>query len=172
MTQDSKICVGAITGSYGVRGEARIKSFCADPEAIQTYGPLTTEDGSQSFEIRITRSVKGGYAVRLTGLTQKEQADALKGTRLYVDRDKLPSLPDDEFYHTDLIGLDIYDTGGARLGRLTAIHDHGAGDLLEITGPNFENAILLPFTQKAVPTIDLGAGRIIIDPPEGVIPTS
>ena len=96
------------------------------------------------------------------------EADALKGVSLYVAKSKLPSLPDDEFYHADLIGLDAFDTGGKLLGRVQAVHNHGAGDLLEITGPGLKTALLLPFTLLAVPTVDLSAGRIIVDPPEGL----
>ena len=87
---------------------------------------------------------------------------------LFVDRDKLPNLPDDEFYHADLIGLDVYDTGGEKLGRVNAVHDHGAGDMLEIMGNGLQGGVLLPFTRTAVPTVDLTAGRIITDPPRGI----
>ncbi|WP_172328577.1 ribosome maturation factor RimM [Mangrovicoccus sp. HB161399] len=161
-------CVGAIAGSFGVRGEVRLKSFCADPEAIADYAPLTTEDGSRSFTVKITRPIKNGLAARLGGISTKEAADALKGVRLYAPRDRLPSLPDDEFYHADLIGLEVVDTGGTRLGRVRAVYDHGAGDLLEIHGPGLKGGVLLPFTREAVPTVDLAAGRIIADPPAGL----
>ncbi len=167
---ESRICVGAIAGAFGVTGEVRLKSFCAEPEDIATYGPLWTEDGARSFTIEITRAVKNGFAATLSGVASKEAADALKGLRLYADRDALPSLPDDEFYHADLIGLEVVDTGGRVLGRVTAVHNHGAGDLLEISGPGLKTAALLPFTRAAVPTVDLAAHRIVADPPEGVFP--
>ena len=163
-----RVCVGAIAGSFGVKGEVRLKSFCADPEAIASYGALSSEDGAQTWDVRLTHPVKAGFAARLSGVTRKEAADALKGTRLYVDRDRLPHLPDDEFYHTDLIGLTVVDTGGATLGRVKAVLNHGAGDLLEIAGKNLKQPVLLPFTQVAVPTVDLTAGRLIADPPEGL----
>jgi 16S rRNA processing protein RimM len=92
----------------------------------------------------------------------------LRGTALYADRSVLPNLPDDEFYHADLIGLEVYDTGGERIGKVTAVHDHGAGDLLEVSGKGLKTPALLPFTKEAVPTVDLQAGRIIADPPAGV----
>ena len=168
MVQD-RICVGVITGSFGVRGEARIKSFCAEPSAIADYSPLLDEAGN-SHSLTITRPVKGGFGVRLSGVKTKEQADAMKGVKLYTDRNDLPVLPDDEYYHADLIGLVVYDTGGVKIGRVSAMHDHGAGDLLEIDGPNLKGGILLPFTLAAVPTVDLGFGRIVIDPPDGVMP--
>ncbi|MBD0866039.1 MAG: 16S rRNA processing protein RimM [Rhodobacteraceae bacterium] len=163
-----RVCVGAIVGSYGVWGEVRLKSFCASPEDIVAYNPLTTEDVSQSFSLKITRTIKNGFAVRLTGVGTKEQADALKGTRLYAERALLPSLPDDEFYYADLIGLDVVDTSGTLLGRVKAVQNHGADDLLEIHGPGFRNTMLLPFTRAMVPTVDIRAGRIVTDPPEGL----
>ncbi len=163
-----RICVGAIAGSFGVQGEVRLKSFCADPAAIAAYGPLFTEDGTQSYTIKLTRAVSGGLAARIAGVATKEQADALRGVSLYVDRAKLPHLPDDEFYHTDLIGLAAHDTGGALIGTVQAVHNHGAGDLLEIVGAGLKTALLLPFTQAVVPTVDLAAKRIIVDLPEGL----
>lgn len=166
MAASDKVCVGAIAGAFGVHGEVRLKSFCADPAAIADYAPLTSEDGSRSFTVKITHAVAGGLAARMTGITTKEQADALKGATLWAERAKLPSLPDDEFYHADLIGLPVLDTGGAPLGTVHAIHNHGAGDILEILAPGQRNALLLPFTRAAVPTVDLTAGRIIVDLPD------
>jgi 16S rRNA processing protein RimM len=163
-----RICVGAIAGAFGVSGEARIKSFCAEPDAIAGYGPLTTEDGTRSFTLRLTRAVKGGFAARLSGVATREAAEALKGTRLYAPRERLPALAQDEFYHADLIGLTVLDTGGAEIGRVRAIHDHGAGDMLEVTRPG-GGMVLIPFTGAAVPTVDLARGRIVADPPEGTL---
>ena len=164
-----RVCVGAIAGSFGVAGEVRLKSFCTDPEAIASYGPLWTEDGSTSFTVKLTRAnVSGGLGVRLSGVMTKEQADALKGTSLYADRDRLPSLPDDEFYHADLIGMQAFDTGGVLLGTVRAVHNHGAGDMLEIFGPGMKVTLLVPFTMAVVPTVDIKAGRIVVDPPEGL----
>ena len=165
---DSKICVGAIGGAYGVRGELRIKSFCAVPEDIETYRPLTTEDGTKTFHLAIVRPIKNGFAARIAEITSKEEADALKGERLYATRDQLPSLPDGEYYHTDLIGLDVFDTGGVLLGRVKLVQDHGAGDLLEVQRPGSSETVLLPFTLAVVPTVDLSAGRIVADPPDGL----
>lgn len=163
-----RVCVGAVTGSFGVRGEARIKSFCADPTAIGDYGPLSSEDGSRQFNLTITRPVKGGFAVRLSGVKTKEEADALRGTRLYAPRDALPALPDDEFYHADLIGLSAVDTGGEELGQVHAVLNHGAGDLLELRKRGRKGTVLVPFTLEIVPTVDLATGRIVIDPPDGL----
>lgn len=162
------VCVGAIAGSFGVRGEVRLKSFCAEPEAIAAYGPLSDEQGKTSWDIKLSRPVKGGYAAKLSGVANKEAADALKGTRLYAPREKLPKLPDDEFYHADLIGLTVFDTGGIELGRVKAVLNHGAGDLLEVAAKGHNQPILLPFTLANVPTVDLSTGRVITDPPDGL----
>lgn len=163
-----RICVGAFAGSFGVAGEVRLKSFCAEPEAIASYGPLFTEDGAHSYNVTLTRPVAGGLGARVSGVMTKEQADALKGISLYADRARLPKLPDDEFYHSDLIGLEARDTGGVLLGRVSAVHNHGAGDLLEIAGEGLKQALLVPFTLAVVPTVDLALGRIVVDPPEGL----
>jgi 16S rRNA processing protein RimM len=163
----ARICVGAIAGAFGVKGEVRLKSFCVPPEAIADYGPLWTEDG-RSFTVALTRPVSGGLGARLSGVATREAADALRGLRLHVDRAALPALPEDEFYHADLIGLAVRDPGGAALGHVRAVLNHGAGDLLEVARPQGGEAVLVPFTRDAVPTVDLGAGCLIVDPPEGL----
>jgi 16S rRNA processing protein RimM len=160
---DDRICVGAIAGAFGVHGEVRLKSFCAEPSDIANYTPLTSEDGKRSFTVSLTRAVTGGIGARLTGIATREEAEALKGLTLWAPRDALPSLPDDEFYHADLIGLNVVDTGGQSLGRVRAIYDHGAGDILEIIGGS--DILMLPFTKAVVPTVDLAARRIVADPP-------
>ena len=161
------VCVGAIAGAFGVRGEVRLKSFCADPAAIASYGPLVTEDGARSFEVTLGPPVSNGFAARLDGIASKEAAEALKGTRLYVARARLPDPEEEEYYHADLLGLDVVDTGGARIGRIAAVLNHGATDLLEITIGDTSRTILLPFTRAVVPSVDPVAGRIVVDPPEG-----
>lgn len=163
------ICVGSVAGAYGVRGEVRLKSFCAVPEDIEGYSPLTDESGQNRYPVVLTRAIKNGFAARLGGIETKEAADTLNGLRLYARRDQLPSLPDDEFYHTDLIELEVYDTGGTLLGRVKSVQNHGATDLLELHGPGLKSTVLLPFTLEAVPTVDLDKGRIIADPPEGLL---
>jgi 16S rRNA processing protein RimM len=163
-----RICVGAIAGAYGIRGEVRVKSFCATPEDIETYRPLTSEDGARLFHLALIRPMKNGFVARVAEVATKEEADALKGTQLFATRDQLPNLPDDEFYHADLIGLEVFDTGGTPLGRVKSVMDHGAGDLLEVQRIGSSETALLPFTQRAVPTVDLASGRIVADPPEGI----
>ncbi len=164
----SRICVGAVAGAYGVRGEVRLKSFCAEPRALADYGPLWSEDGTRSFEVSLGAQVAQGFAAWLSGVQTRAQAEGLRGMRLYAERTRLPALPDDEFYHADLIGLEVFDTGGVSLGRVKAVLNHGASDLLELVKPGQAGAVLLPFTRAIVPTVDLAAGRIIADPPEGL----
>lgn len=164
MTTDL-ICIGAIAGAFGVSGEVRLKSFCSEPTDIAAYGPLRSEDGRE-FSVTLTRPVSGGLGARIKGITTKEQADALRGTSLFVPRDRLPSLPDDEYYHADLIGLSAYDTGGVMIGKVTAVYNHGAGDILEISPTGHKSALLLPFTVAIVPNVDLAAGRIVVDLPD------
>lgn len=167
-TENDLVCVGAVSGAFGVRGEVRLKSFCAIPEDIEAYSPLTDEKGQSRYPLILTRSIKNGFAARIGGIETKEQADEIKGLRLFAHRDQLPSLPDDEYYHADLIGLEVFDTGGTLLGRVKSVQNHGASDLLEIHGPGLNATVLLPFTLTAVPTVDLKKGRIIADPPEGL----
>ncbi|MEM9343251.1 MAG: ribosome maturation factor RimM [Pseudomonadota bacterium] len=162
---NTRVCVGAIAGAFGVRGEVRLKSFCAEPEAIGTYSPLWTENGARSFDVTLTGTIKNGLSARLSGIKNKEAADQLKGIRLYVDREKLPAPDEDEFYHADLIGLDVVDTGGTPLGRVKAVLNHGAGDILEVQPPSGPT-LLLPFTKETVPTVDLSAQRLVADLPE------
>lgn len=161
------VLVGALAGAFGVRGEVRLKSFCAEPAAIAEYAPLVTEDG-RSFTLRLMRPLQGAFAARLGGVATREEAEALKGLRLYAPRDRLPPLGDDEFYHADLIGMEAVDAGGAVLGRVRAVHDHGAGDVIEIVRADGGD-LLLPFTRAIVPTIDLAARRMVVDPPPDLL---
>jgi 16S rRNA processing protein RimM len=160
------VLVGALAGAFGVRGEVRLKSLCAEPAAIATYAPVVAEDG-RTFDLTLTRPLQGAFAARLTGVTTREAAEALKGTRLYAPRDRLPPLGEDEFYHADLIGMEVVDAGGAILGRVRAVHDHGAGDVIEVARPG-RAELTLPFTRAVVPTVDLASRRMIVDPPPGL----
>ena len=165
---DDRIIVGSLAGAFGVHGDVRVKSYCAEPDAIADYTPLTRSDGKIIATLVLKGMAKGALIARVDGITTKEEADALKGVDLYAARDQLPSLPDDEFYHTDLMGLTAVDTGGAELGRVKAVQTNGADDLLEIVAPGLKDTVLVPFTRAIVPTVDLAAGRVIIDPPGGL----
>jgi 16S rRNA processing protein RimM len=165
-----RVIVGTIGGSFGVHGEVRLKSFCAEPAAIADYTPLTGENGRVFAQVVLTGQLKDGFTARLDGVVTKEDADALRNVALYADRAAMPSLPDDEYYYADLIGLSVLNTGGVILGKVKHVVDHGAGDLLEIALSGQAETVLLPFTASAVPTVDLATGRIIVDPPEGLFP--
>lgn len=165
-----RVIVGSIGGAFGVHGEVRLKSYCADPQAIADYTPLYTEDGRSFAQVVLTGQLKNGFTARIDGIVTKEDADALRNVDLYAPRDVMPSLPDDEYYYADLMGLTVVDTGGVTLGTVKNVMDHGAGDLLEIIVPGQSETVLLPFTQAAVPTVDLSARRIVADPPDGLFP--
>ncbi|MGZ9808858.1 ribosome maturation factor RimM [Pseudoroseicyclus sp. H15] len=162
---DSRVIVGAVAGAFGVRGEVRLKSFCAEPEAIADYAPLVTDRGRVFPSVRLTGRTSGALTARLDGITTKDEADALKGTSLFAERSRLPALPEDEFYHADLIGLAVFDAGGEEIGSVAGVFDHGAGDLIEVKAKSGK-PLLLPFTKVVVPTVDLAAGRLVVDPPE------
>lgn len=163
-----RVIVGKIGGAFGVQGEVRLKSFCADPATISDYTPLYTADGRAFQQIVLTGQQKGGFTARIDGVITKEDADALRNVELFADRAQMPSLPDDEYYYADLIGLTVLDSGGEILGTVKNVMDHGAGDLLEIIVPGSSETILLPFTQAAIPTVDISRGRIIADPSDGL----
>ena len=165
---DEKIVVGALSGSFGVNGDVRLKSFCADPEALADYTPLTRADGVVITTIVIKGQTKGSLIARVDGITTKEDADGLRGMELFALRDQLPSLPDDEYYHSDLIGLTAFDTGGTELGRVKAVQTNGAVDLLEVISPSHKDTVLVPFSKAIVPTVDLASDRIVLDPPGGM----
>ena len=167
---ESHICVGVISGSYGVHGELRIKSFCAVPEDIEKYSPLTDEAGEREYMLAILRPITNGFSARLPEISNKEDADTLRGTKLFARREQMPSLPDDEFYHADLIGHEVYDTGGVLLGRVKTVQNHGADDLLELQLAGTSTTTFLPFTKASIPTVDLATGRIVADPPDGILP--
>ena len=161
--------LGAITGAQGLKGEVILKVFTEDPEAIAAYGPLQSEDGKVTVEIEALRPVKSGFAARLKGVRDRNAAEALKGTGLYVARDALgKAAEDDEFFHADLIGLAVEQEGKGRVGVVTAVPDFGAGDLLEIALEGRKNTVLLPFTREAVPVVDLEGRRVVVVPPEGL----
>jgi 16S rRNA processing protein RimM len=155
---------------HGLHGEVKLRSFTADPMAIREYAPLETEDGLAHFEIeelRESASKAGGYLIaRLTGVADRNAASRLNHLKLFVPRERLPAPDPDEFYHADLIGLRALGPDGRELGRVTAVHDFGAGAILEIIGDGGE--MMLPFSDAFVPAVDLAAGVIVVTPPETV----
>ena len=156
--------LGVITGAHGVRGEVKLKSFTSDPRAIARYGALEDESGARRFGCRAVGVARGLVIARLEGVDDRDQAEALKGTRLYVARDALPRPRRGEVYVADLEGLQAFDTAGRALGRIARVLNWGAGDVLEIARPDAE-PLLIPFAARMVPEVDLAAGRVVIDPP-------
>ena len=162
-----RVCVGAIAGAHGIRGSVRIKPFTDVPEDVAAYGPVSDEAGNRRFEIGI-ESIRGGMVIAtLDGVADRNAAEALKGLRLYVPKDALPEPEEDEFYHADLLGLEVVQEG-AKIGTVKAIIPAGAGDVLEIDRGPGQETLLVPFTKAAVPEINIGAGRLTVDPPRDV----
>jgi 16S rRNA processing protein RimM len=162
------VCVGVVTGPHGVTGAVRIKSFTARPEDVAAYGPLGDQSGTRWLELRLLGAAKGVVIGRFSGVDDRNRAEALRGLRLYLPRTVLPPPEEEEYYHADLMGLEAVLMDGVRLGRVRAIHDFGAGDTLEIERQDGA-PIIVPFTRTVVPVIDLESGRIVIDPPQGLL---
>ena len=162
-----KICVARIGAAHGVRGSVRLWTFTEDPFAVKDYGPLSTKDGARHFELTSAREAKDHLVVTLKGVATREEAERLNGVELYVARDRLPATEEDEYYHADLIGLAAVTTADEPLGRVIAIHNFGAGDIIEIAPPS-GTTLLLPFSNAVVPTVDLAGGRVIIALPEEI----
>lgn len=161
-----RIRVARIGAAHGIRGEVRLWSFTAEPLAVAQYGPLETEDGKRRFEIEAARPGKDFLVARLAGIDDRTAAEALRNVDLFVPRDRLPPIEEaGTFYHADLIGLAADGADGASLGTIKAIHNFGAGDLIEIELADGGEAMLLPFNETTVPTIDLKTGRIVVVPP-------
>jgi len=161
------ICVARIGAAHGVRGAVRLWTFTEDPLAVKRYGPLTTKDGTRQFEIATAREAKGHLVATLKGIATRDEAERLNGVELYIAREKLPDTDEDEYYHADLIGLAAVTTADAPLGRVVAIHNFGAGDIIEIAPPQGAT-MLLPFTNAVVPTVDLAGGKVVIELPDEI----
>jgi len=165
--QKQMILLGAIAGVHGVRGEVKVKSFTADPLAIATYGPLYDDQG-RKFELKLSQKAAKDTIViaRIDGVSDRNAAEALKGKRLYAPRDALPPIEaEDEYYASDLIGLAVEDRTGRKLGKVTAMQDYGAGDIIAISGGS-EGDFELPFADRFVPVVDLAAAKIVVDLPD------
>ncbi len=161
------ICVARIGAAHGVRGAVKLWTFTEDPLAVKAYGPLATKDGARQFEVTSAREAKGHLVATLKGISTREEAERLNGIELYVAREKLPDTDEDEYYHADLIGLAAVNAANEPLGRVIAIHNFGAGDIIEIAPPSGAT-MLLPFTNAVVPTVDVAGGRVVIELPEEI----
>ena len=160
----TKICVARIGAAHGVRGAVKLWTFTEDRFAVKDYGALLTKDGARQFEITSAREANDHLVATFKGVTTRDEAERLNGIELYISREKLPATEDDEYYHADLIGLDAVTTLNEPLGRVIAIHNFGAGDIIEIAPPAGAT-MLLPFSNAVVPTVDIAGGRVVIELP-------
>jgi len=156
---EKRVCVGAVAGAHGVRGAVKIKSFTATPEDVARYGPLEDENGERRFTLRVVGAGKGVVIGHLSGIADRNQAEAARGLRLYLPRAALPPTEEDEYYHADLIGLAAVLTDGTQVGAVRAVHDFGAGDTLEIDRPDAPS-VLVPFTRAVVPSVSTASSPI------------
>ena len=158
----SRILLGRIAGAHGIRGEVLIKTFTQAPENIGAYGPLSDASGARTFKVQGARATPKGVVARIQGVADRNAAETLKGVELYIERDRLPAAAEDEFYRADLIGLAAVDRGGQPLGEIAAMHNFGAGDLLEIRLAGSSKTELVPFTDASVPEVDIAARRVVV----------
>ena len=169
MAADRMIAVGRVAGAFGVRGEVRIAAFTEEPLALARFRELKRQDGSPGLTILSAREAKGGLICRCPGVETKEQADALRGLRLFIPREALPAPDEDEFYLADLIGLSAVTPEGETLGKVKSVQDFGAGDILEITPVEGGPTWYLAFTRETVPMVDIAAGKLVAIPPTEVL---
>ncbi|WP_310621934.1 ribosome maturation factor RimM [Flexibacterium corallicola] len=164
---DELILMAQVGAAHGIRGEVRVKPFGDDPLSFADYGKLETADGQQKFKVKRARVQKTVVVTKFEGINDRNAAEALNGTKLYIARHKLPETEDeDEFYHSDLIGLSVIDGAGEPLGKVVSLENFGAGELLEVK-PQSGGTVYFPFTKAVVPAIDLEAGKVTVIPPEG-----
>ena len=160
-----KLLMGRIGAAHGIKGEVRINSFTDEPLALKDYGPLDTNRPGLVIEIESARATSNVLVARLKGVTDRTAAEKLNGVELYIDRDKLPPAGDDDFYHSDLIGLAARLSDGTVLGEVIAIPNFGASDLIEVRDPRTGDTFLYPFTKAVVPEVHVAEGYLVIEVP-------
>lgn len=162
------VCVGKVVGAHGVRGQVKLKSFTQEPADVAAYGPLFDEAGKRRFKVALSGTPKDGvFVARLDGVDDRNAAEALKGAKLYALRAALPEPEEEEFYYADLIGLRAETDDGELFGTVTAVHDFGAGDVLELRKADGRTAHL-PFSRQVAPLVDVKGGRIVVRPPDEI----
>lgn len=163
------LLMGVIVGVHGIQGEVKIKTFSESPDTIAAYGALRSKSGTEKFKIKRHRVAKGVVVAKLIGVNDRNAAEALKGTELFLPRDRLPKLSDaEEFYHADLIGLRAEQPDGTLLGSVIALQNFGGGDMVEIEPEGGGETLFVPFTHEAVPTVSIDEGRIVVVRPEEI----
>jgi 16S rRNA processing protein RimM len=164
----NRILLGRITGPHGIRGEVSVRSFAQTAEAIGDYGALTDQSGARAFHLKVVRvTPKGAVIARIKDVTDRNAAEALAGTDLYVERDRLPPPAEGEFYHADLIGMTAVAPDGTPIGEVVDIQNYGAGDLVEIRLAGSRTTELVPFSDAFVPDVDVPRRRVVV-----VLPSS
>jgi 16S rRNA processing protein RimM len=163
--KEARVLLGVVAAPHGVRGLVRIRSFTEDPMAIASYGELSDEAGKTRYRVEALSTVKGAVLARIEGVADRNAAEAIRGLRLYVERERLPETGEREWYEADLIGLPAVGTDGRDWGKVIAFHDFGAGSVMEVSG-----GVMLPFTDEAVPEIDIEGGKVVVEPPAGLLP--
>jgi 16S rRNA processing protein RimM len=165
-----RVLLGVVAAPHGVRGLVRIRSFTEDPMAIASYGALSDETGSKRYRVEALSTVKGAVLARIEGVADRTAAEAVRGLRLYVERSVLPVTAEREWYEADLIGLPAVGRDGRDWGKVIAFHDFGAGRTMEVSGGvASRSSVMLPFTDEVVPEIDVEGGKIVVDPPAGLL---
>ncbi|MBV8392741.1 MAG: ribosome maturation factor RimM [Alphaproteobacteria bacterium] len=167
MSRD-RVLLGVVAAPHGVRGLVRIKSFTEDPMAVAAYGPLSDETGKKAYRVEALSASRDAVLARIDGIADRTAAEALRGLRLYVARERLPETGEREWYEADLIGLSVVGKDGRDWGKVIAFHDFGAGPVLEVAGGRM-GGLMLPFTDEAVPEIDVEGGKVVVDPPAGLL---
>ncbi len=168
--KSARVCMGVVGAPHGVRGAVRVKTFTDEPEAVAHYGALEDETGQRKFTLRVVGPAKGDGMViaMLSGIADRDRAETLRGLRLYLPRAALPPPGEDEFYHADLVGLAARLGDDTLLGKIIAVHDFGAGDMLEIARDKGQ-PVLVPFTRAVVPVVDVAGGKVVVEPPDGLL---
>jgi 16S rRNA processing protein RimM len=159
-----RVLLGVVAAPHGVRGLVRIKSFTADPMALGAYGPLSDETGKKTYRVEVLSAARGAVLARIDGVADRTAAEAVRGLKLYIERSALPEAGEREWYEADLIGLSAIGRDGKDWGKVTAFHNFGAGPVMEVSG-----GVILPFTDEAVPEVDLAGGKVVVDPPAGLL---
>ena len=169
MSKD-RVLLGVVAAPHGVRGLVRIRSYTEDPMAVAAYGPLSDETGKRAYRVEALSAARGAVLARIEGVADRTAAEAARGLRLYVERSALPTTGEREWYEADLVGLAAVGRDGRDWGKVLAFHDFGAGRAMEVSGGGASrSSVMLPFTDAVVPEIDVEGGKVVVDPPAGVL---
>ena len=165
-----RVLLGIVAAPHGVRGLVRIRSYTEDPMDVAAYGDLSDETGSRRYRVEALSTAKGAVLARIEGVADRTAAEAVRGLRLYVERERLPATGEREWYEADLVGLPAVGRDGRDWGKVMAFHDFGAGRTMEVSGGTASRqSVMLPFTDEAVPEIDVEGGKVVVDPPAGLL---